>query len=145
MDTKGKCFYCFSNISVENTSEILPSVQHGKSSRLPHLRFLERLDTRNEFFINSHHLLRETIMALTGAARIGISTSTLPFFRSTLSMKGWSARAWISTGEWAGFLGGDTPVRYVSRVNTPALSRNNSMAPPIWDRFTSVGPDADRA
>jgi 5-methylcytosine-specific restriction endonuclease McrA len=76
---KGKCFYCFSDISVENTSERLADVDHfhprllvqldvplkldgvwnlvlscrecnrgidGKSSRLPHRRFLERLDTR---------------------------------------------------------------------------------------------------
>lgn len=41
----------------------------GKSSRLPHRRFLERLDTRNEFFISSHHPLRETIMAQTGQSR----------------------------------------------------------------------------
>jgi hypothetical protein len=41
----------------------------GKSSRLPQRRFLERLDTRNEFFINSHHPLRETIMSRTGETR----------------------------------------------------------------------------
>ena len=99
---KGKCFYCFSDISVENTSEMLADVDHfhprmliltgsslnldgvwnlvlacrdcnrginGKSSRLPQHRFLERLDTRNEFFITSHHPLRETLMSQTGASR----------------------------------------------------------------------------
>jgi hypothetical protein len=99
---KGKCFYCFSDISVENTSERLADVDHflprmlvqldmplrldgvwnlvlacrdcnrgfdGKSSRLPHRKFLERLSTRNEFFITSHHPLRETIMAQTGETR----------------------------------------------------------------------------
>jgi hypothetical protein len=99
---KGKCFYCFGDISVENASERLADVDHflpwtllqcdvalklngvwnlvlacrdcnrgidGKSSRLPARRFLERLDTRNEFFITSHHPLRETLMAQTGESR----------------------------------------------------------------------------
>jgi 5-methylcytosine-specific restriction endonuclease McrA len=99
---KGKCFYCFSDISVESASELLADVDHfhprmltqtgcslnldgvwnlvlacrecnrgadGKFSQLPHLRFLERLDTRNEFFITSHHPLRETLMSQTGATR----------------------------------------------------------------------------
>jgi hypothetical protein len=100
---KGKCFYCFADISVENASARLADVDHflprmlgqvdmsslrldgvwnlvlacrdcnrgveGKSSRLPHRRFLERLDTRNEFFITSHHPLRETLVAQTGASR----------------------------------------------------------------------------
>jgi hypothetical protein len=75
---KGKCFYCFTDISVEDGSELLADVDHfhprtlvqldmpmkldgvwnlvlscqkcnrgtdGKSSRVPHHRFLERLDT----------------------------------------------------------------------------------------------------
>jgi 5-methylcytosine-specific restriction endonuclease McrA len=99
---KGKCFYCCTDISVENTSKGLTDVDHfhprtlvqlklplkldgvwnlvlscrecnrgidGKGSRVPHRRFLERLDTRNEFFINSHHPLHETIMLQTGKAR----------------------------------------------------------------------------
>jgi 5-methylcytosine-specific restriction endonuclease McrA len=99
---KGKCFYCFTDISVEDGSELLADVDHfhprtliqldmpmkldgvwnlvlscqkcnrgidGKSSRVPDRRFLERLDTRNEFFISSHHPLRETIMAQTGQTR----------------------------------------------------------------------------
>ena len=99
---KGKCFYCFGDISVEDASERLADVDHflprvlgqldeplrlngvwnlvlacrncnrgidGKSSRLPTKRFLERLDTRNEFFITSHHPLRETLMAQAGESR----------------------------------------------------------------------------
>jgi len=99
---KGKCFYCFGDISVEDASEQLADVDHflprvldqldeplrldglwnlvlscrdcnrgidGKSSRLPNRRFLERLDIRNEFFITSHHPLRETLMAQTGESR----------------------------------------------------------------------------
>jgi hypothetical protein len=99
---KGKCFYCFGDISVESASERLADVDHflpwtlrqcdvalrldgvwnlvlacrdcnrgidGKSSRLPSRRLLERLDTRNELFITSHHPLRETLMARTGESR----------------------------------------------------------------------------
>jgi hypothetical protein len=36
---------------------------------LPQRRFLQRLDTRNEFFIRSHHPLRETLRLQTGATR----------------------------------------------------------------------------
>jgi hypothetical protein len=99
---KGKCFYCFGDISVDATSDLLADVDHfhprmmlqtgtslnvdgvwnlvlacrtcnrgaeGKSSRLPQQRFLERLDTRNEFFVTSHHPLRETLMSQTGGTR----------------------------------------------------------------------------
>ena len=40
--------------------------QNGKSARLPSLRLLERLHSRNEFLILSHHPLRETIIEQTG-------------------------------------------------------------------------------
>jgi hypothetical protein len=40
----------------------------GKSARVPSLRFLERLHQRNEFLIESHHPLRETLMGQTGAS-----------------------------------------------------------------------------
>ena len=39
----------------------------GKFDRVPSLRLLERLNTRNEFLIASHHPLRETLMQQTGA------------------------------------------------------------------------------
>ncbi len=39
----------------------------GKSDRVPALKYLNRLHTRNEFLIGSHHPLRETLMAQTGA------------------------------------------------------------------------------
>ena len=38
----------------------------GKFSKVPAFRYLERLYRRNEFFITSHHPLRETLMAQTG-------------------------------------------------------------------------------
>jgi hypothetical protein len=97
---KGKCFYCFADISVDRRSAHLADVDHfvphmlmpqlslanvdgvwnlvlacrgcnrgvdGKSSRIPVRALLERLHTRNEFYIGSHHPLRETLMAQTGA------------------------------------------------------------------------------
>ena len=121
---KGKCFYCFTDISVENTSEQLADVDHfhprmlvqldvplrldgvwnlvlscrdcnrgidGKSSRLPHRKFLERLDTRNEFFVRSHHPLRETIMAQTGSTR----PERIEFLNSTYGTAGdWLIHTW---------------------------------------------------
>jgi hypothetical protein len=38
----------------------------GKFARLPLLKYLMRLHTRNEFLINSHHPLRETLLHQTG-------------------------------------------------------------------------------
>ena len=96
---KGKCFYCFADISIESGSENLGDVDHffprklmfyniahpidgvwnlvlacqscnrgagGKFDRLPEERFLKRLHTRNDFFITSHHPLRETLIQQTG-------------------------------------------------------------------------------
>ena len=99
---KGKCFYCFSDISIDEATATLGDVDHffprvllrlgvslpldgvwnlvlscrncnrgvaGKSSLLPHKRLLERISTRNEFLIQSHHPLRETLMAQMGASK----------------------------------------------------------------------------
>jgi hypothetical protein len=41
----------------------------GKFDQLPYLRYLERLDKRNEFLIDSHHPLRETLIQQTGQSR----------------------------------------------------------------------------
>src|ERR1019366_4972836 len=41
--------------------------EKGKSARVPHLNYLERLHKRNTFLIDSHHPLRETLIAQTGA------------------------------------------------------------------------------
>ena len=98
---KGKCFYCFSDISIDTATPVLADVDHffprvllrfgikspldgvwnlvlscqdcnrgtrGKSSLLPEKRLLERISTRNEFLIRSHHPLRETLIAQTGAS-----------------------------------------------------------------------------
>lgn len=97
---KGKCFFCFADISVDTASADLADVDHffphtmkgdedspyvdgvwnlvlacqqcnrgpaGKFARVPELRFLTRLHKRNSFLVDSHHPLRETLMAQTGA------------------------------------------------------------------------------
>lgn len=96
---KGKCFYCFDDISVEPFSDNLADVDHfiphmlsnhlpninldgiwnlvlacktcnrgesGKFERIPTMELLERLHKRNEFFIDSLHPLRETLINQTG-------------------------------------------------------------------------------
>lgn len=39
---------------------------NGKFAKLPALKYLERLHTRNEYLISSHHPLKETLMLQTG-------------------------------------------------------------------------------
>ncbi len=100
---KGKCFYCFSDISILDGADDLAEVDHffphtlkpygigqlldgvwnlvlacqscnrganGKFAQLPELRFLERLHTRNSFYIESHHPLRETLILQSGASEV---------------------------------------------------------------------------
>ena len=96
---KGKCFYCFSDISINGDASDMADVDHflphrlkaagkmanidgvwnlvlackrcnrgkdGKFDRAPEIRYLERLNKRNNFLIESHHPLRETLMYQTG-------------------------------------------------------------------------------
>jgi len=96
---KGKCFYCFDDISIDSGSENLAEVDHffpralrrarvssiqlngvwnlvlaghhcnnwsNKSARIPDNSYLERLNKRNNFLIDSHHPLRETLILQTG-------------------------------------------------------------------------------
>jgi 5-methylcytosine-specific restriction endonuclease McrA len=98
---KGKCFYCFRDISLVDGAGDLADVDHffphrlkgfrvadpvdgvwnlvlacqacnrggeGKFDRLPQVRYLERLHRRNEYLIDSHHPLRETLRLQTGAS-----------------------------------------------------------------------------
>ena len=44
--------------------------ENGKFDRLPNLKYLERLQVRNEFLIDSHHPLRETLIAQTGTNKM---------------------------------------------------------------------------
>ena len=97
---KGKCFYCFDDISVSPSDPNLCDIDHffphtlqsllpnvnldgvwnlvltckkcnrgvdGKYARVPAIKYLERLYKRNEYLITSHHPLRETLIAQTGA------------------------------------------------------------------------------
>jgi 5-methylcytosine-specific restriction endonuclease McrA len=93
---RGRCFYCRVNIAVcEGKVDVDHFLPHtlkergfpanldgvwnlvlacescnrgpaGKWARVPEIRFLERLHTRGEFLIGSHHPLRETLMRQTG-------------------------------------------------------------------------------
>ena len=92
---KGRCFYCFGHISTETGSPDLADVDHvipwfvrdivpaingiwnlvlacqqcnrfEKSAQLPDMYFLQRLHHRNEYFINSHLPIRETLIQQTG-------------------------------------------------------------------------------
>ena len=42
--------------------------KHGKFDRIPSAKLLDRLFGRNEYFIGSHHPLRETLINQTGAS-----------------------------------------------------------------------------
>ena len=91
---KGRCFYCFDEISVSPKHQRLAEVDHffpwtlrnsdvdgvwnlvlachdcngarGKSARVPTRRLLERLHYRNNHLIESHHPLRSTLIHQTG-------------------------------------------------------------------------------
>jgi len=94
---KGRCFYCYSPISVSSQDGNLADVDHflpwmlndslpnvngvwnlvlackdcnrgegGKFAKVPSLQLLKRLHKRNEYFINSHLPLRETLIQQTG-------------------------------------------------------------------------------
>jgi 5-methylcytosine-specific restriction endonuclease McrA len=94
---KGRCFYCYSPISVSSQDDNLADVDHflpwilnsslpnvngvwnlvlacqdcnrgagGKFAKVPSLPLLKRLHKRNEYFINSHLPLRETLIQQAG-------------------------------------------------------------------------------
>ena len=94
---KGKCFYCYLDISIEPGDDRLAHVDHflphvlkehreirnldgvwnlvlacqtcnmAKLARPPRAKYLDRLDTRNNYLISSHHPLRETLIRQTGS------------------------------------------------------------------------------
>ena len=93
---KGKCFYCFIDISIKPGNYDLAHVDHflphvlkegreirnldgvwnlvlacqtcntEKSAQVPQVKYLSRLNTRNNYLISSHHPLRETLIRQTG-------------------------------------------------------------------------------
>ena len=94
---KGRCFYCFKDISIESGYDDLAHVDHfllrllkecreiwnldgvwnlilacqncnnKKSARVPLAKYLTRLNARNDYLISSHHPLRETLIRQTGS------------------------------------------------------------------------------
>lgn len=98
---KGRCFYCYDNISVNPVDENIADVDHfipwsigekimhingvwnlvlacqdcnrgagGKFAKVPSLNLLTRLHRRNEYLIESHLPLRETLIQQTGSNEI---------------------------------------------------------------------------
>lgn len=94
---KGRCFYCYDEVSVDKGAANLADVDHfipwivkdkianvngvwnlvlacsdcnrgegGKFAKVPTIELLYRLHKRNEYFINSHLPLRETLIQQTG-------------------------------------------------------------------------------
>ena len=98
---KGKCFYCFIDISIESGNDDLAHVDHfmphvlkdgreiknldgvwnlvlacqtcnmSKLARAPQVKYLTRLNTRNNYLISSHHPLRGTLTRQTGDTDAG--------------------------------------------------------------------------
>lgn len=62
----------FCNLNIDGVWNLVLSCQEcnrgfdGKFAKVPSLKLLERLHCRNEYFISSHHPLRETIINQTG-------------------------------------------------------------------------------
>jgi len=95
---KGKCFFCFRNISVHSGDYNLADIDHffphrlkehkfrnldgiwnlvltckdcnrgvgGKFDCVPKFKYLQRLNTRNNYLISSHHPLRDNLIRQTG-------------------------------------------------------------------------------
>jgi hypothetical protein len=105
---KGRCFYCFRQLELNSGTDVDHFFPHvlkglgignsidgvwnlvlacaicnrgskGKFARVPSMRLLERLWTRNEYLIGSHHPLRETLMLQTGSQQ----TERHAFLRDT--------------------------------------------------------------
>jgi len=67
-----KLYYCAGKKPIDGVANLVLACkdcnrgENGKSDRVPSLNLLERLYTRNEYLINSHHPLRETLILQTG-------------------------------------------------------------------------------
>jgi hypothetical protein len=117
---KGRCFYCFAPISIDEPLNFFyPDVDHffphtlkqvdcsgidsvwnlvlsckacnrEKGARIPTMKLLERLYSRNEFLIASHHPLRETLIMQTGKNEIGRGALFLKFMKSRIGILGYT-------------------------------------------------------
>jgi hypothetical protein len=66
----------------------------GKFNRLPSITLLERLYKRNEYLINSHHPLRETLIAQTGNTTQKRQAFLQDAFNCSTSYVGAGSRKW---------------------------------------------------
>ena len=62
--------------------------EKGKFANIPHRKFLQRLSNRNNFFIFSHHPLRETLLAQTGASHRERAAFLTNAYSKALEMEG---------------------------------------------------------
>lgn len=60
---------------------------NGKFDRFAHVKFLTALDTRNTFYIESHHPLRETIIKQTGATKASRQEFLQHYFNKVLEIR----------------------------------------------------------
>jgi hypothetical protein len=135
---KGKCFYCFRDVSVAEGAIDLADVDHllphalkvrlfgsplagiidgiwnlvltcqtcnrgerGKFDNLPALNYVERLRTRNEYLIASHHPLRETLMAQTGETEQGRHAFLRQAYKDARTNGGLVGQPWRAVDECA--------------------------------------------
>ncbi|UVV72400.1 HNH endonuclease domain-containing protein [Pantoea agglomerans] len=71
----------------------------GKFARIPSIRLLQRLHDRNEYFINSHLPLRETLIRQTGAT---------PMLRHSFLQNSWDTAKFSLLHEWQPAAQGDS-------------------------------------
>jgi hypothetical protein len=128
---KGKCFYCFGDISLVVESADLGDVDHflphclkglhvadpvdgvwnlvlacqdcnqgpgGKFDAVPKVRYLERLHRRNEYLIESHHPLRETLILQTGPTEQARRSFLMGAYRRSLELL---VQTWKPADEYA--------------------------------------------
>ena len=67
---KGDIVNKIQNKLLEKRYNLGSSGADGKFERIPTVKLLQRLHTRNEFYIGSHHPLRETLINQTGRSEI---------------------------------------------------------------------------
>ncbi len=129
---KGRCFYCFREISIAENKHNLADIDHffphilkrcdstkpidgvanlvlsctecnrgagGKFDQLPSIKLLERLYTRNEYLITSHHPLRETLIWQTGPTSEGRQKYLQDAYNCASEYFGFSTK-WHPKAQW---------------------------------------------
>ncbi|NEU77571.1 HNH endonuclease domain-containing protein [Nostoc sp. UIC 10630] len=76
--------------------------ERGKFDRLPHIRYLERLHTRNEYLIKSNHPLKETLIWQTGVTEPARRKFLLSMYHTAQSKLGCPQdKTWQSEFEYS--------------------------------------------